>query len=89
MLVMLIGSHLKHPSNKISVEDFTMRSLHKTSRRTQSLWQSFFVETLCSVVNCLYLLTFRVGDRLKLQDFVQMIACAHVTLVRLSYRSWK
>jgi hypothetical protein len=86
---MLIGIPLKYPSNKISVEDFTMGSLHKTSSRTQSPLRSFFVETLCSVVNCLYLLTFRVGDRLILQDFVQMIACAHVTLTRLSDRSWK
>jgi len=85
---MLISSPIKHPSNKISVEDFTMGSLHKTSRRKQSLLRSFFVETLCSVFNCLYLLTFRVGDRLMLQDFVQMIACAHVTFTRLSDRSW-
>lgn len=66
-----------------------MGSLHKTSRRTQSLLRSFSVETLCSVVNCLYLLTFRVGDRLMLQGFVQTIACAHVTLTRLLDQSWK
>jgi len=86
---MLIGIPLKYLSNKISVEDFTMGPSHKTSHRTQSLLQSFFFETLCSVVNCLYLLTFRVGDRLMLQDFGQMVACAHVTLTRLSDRSRK
>lgn len=89
ILVMLISISLKYPSNKISVEDFAMGLLHKTSRRTQSLVRGFFFETLCSVVNYLYLLTFRVSHRLMLQDFIQMFACAHVTLPRLSDRSWK
>ena len=84
---MLIGISLKYPSNKISVEDLDMGSLHKTSHRTQSLVRSFLFEALCSVVNCLYLLTFRVGHRLMLQDFVQMFACTHVTLTCLSDRS--
>jgi len=85
---MLIGISLKYTCNKISVEDFAMGSLHKTSRRTQSLVRNFFSEILRSAVNCLYLPTFRLGHRLVLQDFVQMFACDHVILTRLSDRSW-